>query len=390
MHGLSVDPSEAIARLDALAGSARLTAREADRCTRLADALRRPARVCLLGPARSDIGQVVRTLIGASDLTRAALPPATELKYGPALRTFVTLDDGCRLSQDGWPSVELLGRSPVFLQIEMPNVMLRAMSFLVLSLDPDPDMHRPALSWAAQRSEIAVWCTPRFGTSDALIWSCAPERLTHHAYLMETRPDTNAPRHAGTRDFAEILELPAFGPLGQEPDIEPLLTRLTADIEDARTADIDTAQVLVHRLNHLATDVAMSLPADEPALQGTPVPPGVAVELLPILSEPFLFLKRRARVLSEDLAWADAAEDWAAMALAHCVETAEGLRERATNWPDDIAAAGDLRALIDEVCDLSALLQIETGEEQAQSGAALLFQLRGAFERALAPKESQT
>jgi hypothetical protein len=102
-----------------------------------------------------------------------------------------------------------------------------------------------------------------------------------------------------------------------------------------------------------------------------------------LLSEPLLYLMARAGALSEDLAETEPPEKWPTQVLSHCVETIEGLRDRAENWPDDIAAAQSLRAMIDEICDLTTLLQIEDGPDQAQDATALLFQLRVAFEQAL-------
>ncbi len=381
MLAFAFAPHEAIAQLDTLAASARLPAREADRCARLADTLRRPARVCLLGPSRGDIAQVVQAILGSTHLPRAAQPPAMELKYGTVPKSVATLEDGTTLAESGWPSADTVKREPVFLQMELPVENLRSMSFLVLALEPDPAMHKPALSWAARRSEIAIWCTRSFSVADARIWGHAPERLTQHAYLLETRRDVSIPRHGAVANFTETF-FTAGHEAGTTLDIEPLITRLTSDIEDARNADLDMAQLFLHRLRHLAVETPDDAPG-EGRTDTNQTSVKHKLDLRPILSEPFLFLMARARDLVDVLAAVDPSQEWPGTVLDECIDIVEGLRDRAENWPDDIAPIRALQAMIEEVCDTTTLLRIEAGAEQAQDAAAMLFQLRVAFEQTL-------
>ncbi len=377
-------PQDAIAQLDALAASARLPSRDADRCKRLADTLRRPARVCVLGPRKGHMARVVSALLGVPELAADMLPPAMELRFGPSLRTSATLEDGTAQVTLGWPTPELLHSDPIFLQIDLPSERLKPMSLLVLTLETDPAVYRPALAWAARRSEIAVWCTPSFNVADARIWASAPERLTQHAYLLETRPDTTVPRHAAVAGFTQVFGLSGIDDPLIAPDTAPLFDRLMADIEEARVADLDMVQLFLHRLGHL-------IPVGQRLTDGCAVDVGCRVEptgpdLRPILSEPTLYLMRRTRDLAETLG-ASAPDDWPPHMLAHCADTAEALRERAENWPDISGVVRGLQTLIDEICDTMTLLSIEGRAEQAQDAAALLFQLRIAFEQALGREE---
>ncbi|MBY4891971.1 hypothetical protein KUL25_04240 [Rhodobacteraceae bacterium N5(2021)] len=371
---LEFAPHDAVTKLDALIASAKLPAREADQCCRLADTLRRPARVCLLGFATGDIARVAQGFIGAENLFCGGLLPAVELHFGQKLMSKVTLEDGTTLEAPGWPSDEILQRDPVFLQIFLPEDRLRLMSLLVLVLQDDPAMQRPALSWASRRSEITVWCTPAFNHADAQALNLAPERLTQHAYLLETRPNNAVPKHSEIAHFAEIFSLPHPEAL----DLTPLTNRLIADIEDARVADLDMAQLILHRLGHFA-------PKDrEQAGDDTQVTPHApAHDLRPTLSEPLLFLIARTGELAELLSPGLEPEDWVARVLSHCSETVEGLRHRAANWPEDVASAQTLKSTIEDIGDMIILLEIEGQAEQAQDTAALLFQLRVAFEKAL-------
>ena len=134
---------------------------------------------------------------------------------------------------------------------------------------------------------------------------------------------------------------------------------------------------------------AAPIPTAPPA----PVPPvaaqGPSPEMQAMLSEPMLYLKRRARALLEMIEWKAAEEDaadgdWAEEVLAHCCETTDGLQMRAMDWPEDETSALLLRRTLDEACDVAILLQVEGGMDQAQDAAMMLLQLRGDFERELA------
>ena len=376
MHAGRTDMDETLARLEALMCAPRLAGAEADRCARLLDALRTPARVCLMGPVQSDLRTILYSILDIDFAPDGlALPPAIEIRHGPVIRTQATLEDGQLKSSDGWPSVALLSDAPVFLQIDAPAEILRRMSILALTLEADPAMHRPALSWAARRTEIAVWCTPSFGAVDAGIWANAPERLTHRAYLLETRPEDERCDAGPASGFTTVLHIPLPG------DIAPLLSQLDADIDEALLADMDAAQMVLHRLGPLVTDLP-----DAPLPNG-PVPANCSAAQLDylseILSEPTLFLSRRARSLAEDLTWAAVEEPkaWAEAALGHCAETAEGLRDRASGWPDDLPELEALSLMIEEAADQIVLLQMETGAEQVEDAAGLLHQMRVAFDQ---------
>ncbi|MEJ6388028.1 hypothetical protein [Gymnodinialimonas ulvae] len=382
MQALAVDPTDTLAKLDSLVASGRLPSRDAARCADLAEALRKPVRVCLMGPAQGDLRTIVYGILGTDIAPDGlSLPSAIEMGHGARVQTLATLEDGTHLACDGWPDSDLLAEAPVFLQLDAPIEALRLMSFLALSLEANPSMHRPALSWAARRTDIAVWCTPRFSVVDARIWANAPERLTHRAYLVETQPSADVTHHEARRQFAGYMQLPLPG------DIDALLHRLRDDIDEARMADVDAAHVLLHRLGHLNADVAASEAGVPARLDATARPPldrshGQLARLRDVLSEPTLFLARRARALAEDLAWTDpgAEPDWPQIALTHVAETTEALRDRAADWPDDLPEFIDMTDMIEEATDLVLLLQMEAGPDQVEDAAGLLHQLRQSFD----------
>ncbi|MBF9030850.1 hypothetical protein HKCCE3408_10645 [Rhodobacterales bacterium HKCCE3408] len=399
---LSHDTKQAIGRLEATLASPSISPKEAQSCARLVEKLSRPVRIGLFGPNPDDTAALLSGLLGSSPLPEGAGWPTVEIEHGEKARVTATLDDASTLVLDGIAGADLMAKSPVFLRIEAPIALLERMSFLFLAPGETADEQLAALSWAARRTDIAIWCSPRFDEDEALIWSAAPDKLKHHALLVATdwpEDEDALGRHAGL-DFDGVFAV-RVSLARDRRVIDRLLTRLNSDIEDAHAADIDAAQLFLHRFGHLADTVAKDRAAPKSAPEKAepvvveiekPATPaqaeGPSAEVIAMVSEPLLYLKRRARALMEMLDWQaiedGEADDRAAEILNHCNETAEGLRDRAADWSDDDRRTRVLRRVLDEACDTTILLQMEGGEEQAEDAARLLLQLRTEFERELA------
>ncbi len=437
------DIQSMLGRLEALLASGVLTQAEAVSCSGLAEALRRPARVAILGQSAREVTGVLRAMLGEGLVTVLPDGPAIELSFGEAVQHMATFEDGSSLSQEGYPSDNLMRHGPLFLQIEAPLPMLATMSFLALELGEDPDTYAPALRWAAKRSEIAILCAEGFGDTEAALWAAAPDRLKNHCYLVTTGDrDPASARARGL--FDAVVHAPA--PSEASPPLAVLKRRLATDISDARQEDVDAAALFLHRFREAElspprddfADDAAPLPsaAPEPGTRGddtTPEDLGPFADTVPdttatvavlddvaggapdgdsrtheddgdrsdpieddaaaadalaairaLVSGPILHLKRRSRALAEILEWREEHEEWSEEVLTHCAETAEALRDLVAAWPDDNPRADRLRDAVDQACDTVVLLQVEAGPDQAEDAARVLFQLRTDFEQALA------
>lgn len=341
----------------------------------LADRLRKPVRVTILGVEARRRRGLLCAILGKPPLPLDADWPTIEIAYAERPHTSAILSDGSALSAEGMPGADLLSRAPAFVGIKAQSEVLQRMTFLYLAAGPDRAEQAAALKWAVPRTDVAVWCTRRFTATEAAIWAAAPDRIKHHAHLavMGDDGDFASVEQGRPADFEHLIALPT-------PDAAPLLRCIDESIDAALREDLDTARIMMHRFG-----VA---PPAQGQDRATPPPrsshePDDRVE---VLSEPLLFLRRRARAIFELMDWQDPETDtWAPMVLEHCRETTEALRERATNWPDEVEAIVDLRQLLHDAADMAVLLQIEGGEDQAADAAALLNQIRDAFERALAP-----
>jgi hypothetical protein len=247
MRDAAHDTRTTLQRLEALLASGVLTQAEAVSCATLADALRRPARVAVLGHSAGDVTGILRSMLGESVVALVPGGPAVELHYGDQPQHVATFEDGSSLSQEGYPTPDLMRYGPLFLQVEAPNPVLVSMSFLAVELAAGPSDCAAALGWAAKRSEIAIFCAAAFSEAEAAIWSAAPDRLKNHCYLVLTGGrDAAASASARARGhFDAIIHAPA--PSEATAPLGALKHRLAADIDAARQEDIDAAELFLHR-----------------------------------------------------------------------------------------------------------------------------------------------
>jgi hypothetical protein len=238
------DIQSMLRRLDTLLVSGVLTQAEAVSCSGLAEALRRPARVAILGQSARDVTGVLRSMLGEGVVSVQPDGPAIELSFGEAAQHTATFEDGSSLSQEGYPGDNLMRYGPLFLQVEAPLPMLATMSFLALELGDAEDSFAPALRWAAKRSEIAILCAEGFGDREAALWAAAPDRLKNHCYLVTTSDrDPASARARGL--FDAVVHAP--DPSEASPPLAVLKRRLATDISDARQEDVDAAALFLHR-----------------------------------------------------------------------------------------------------------------------------------------------
>jgi nitroreductase len=375
--------------LEAVLASATIPPRIARTCRRLVEKLRQPIRVGLIGYETEQRKRLLAALLGIEVLPDHMGWPTIEIGFCEEPHTKATLADGSRLAAKGMPTAELLDQGAVFLQVGAPLDALRRVTLLHLATGDDAGEQLAALRWAARRIDFAVWCTRDFSPEEAQIWNAAPPELKNHAYLVTFAADTEARRlrERMLPDFERVMVLPDGHATGQpgaadiQAGAQNLFAQLSADIDDALGEDLDAAWVLLQRCGR---EIETPQPAAVPVeAEGSET---LAMEtMVDLLSEPLIFLKRWARDLFETLEWQDAdSPDWPGAVLERCCEVTDGLRDRAAEWPEDAGQVLALRGLVDDASDMATLLQIEGGREQAQDAAALLLQLRSAFEANLA------
>ncbi|SPH18239.1 hypothetical protein DEA8626_01771 [Defluviimonas aquaemixtae] len=396
MASLAPRTRKTLEELEALMGSAAIPPRVARSCEHLVERLRRPIRVGLIGFETGLRKRLLSALLGTEVLPERMAWPTIEIGFAEKPHTKATLADASTLSADGMPRSDLLDRDAVFLEVGAPIDALRRVTLLHLAASEDAEEQSAALCWAARRIDFALWCTRDFSPPEARIWSAAAPELKNHAYLVAfaSEPDDHGLRGRTPPGFERVMFLPTgnamrCGAKDLQVGANRLFEQLASDIDDALGEDLDAARVLLFRCGRRVgasepEPAALETPRPSPAEEDALDIPETA-ELVDLLSEPLIFLKRQARDLFEALEWHDAVSaDWAGEVLERCREVTDGLRDRAAEWPEDVGPVSALRGLVDDASDMATLLQIEGGAEQAEDAAALLLQIRSAFEASLA------
>ncbi len=389
---IASNTAAAISQLEAALTSPSIPPRAAKSCALLVEKLRRPVRVGIFGLRASDARGLLVAILGEDPLVSERAWPTVEFTFAEDTKTTATLSDGSTLVENALPGEDLMRREPVFLSIAAPIQSLERMSFLCVNAIDDHAEQMAALSWAARRTDIAIWCTLQFDPAEEGLWATAPDDLKNHAFLVTMAPDAGKVQRPSSMraDFDAVFAVPLAVDAAQTAGVsetkglDRLLKRLASDIDEALSADVDAARLFLHRFGHLSNSADENGPGkeDKDRDRDRHRPD---IDLVALISDPILYLKRRTRGLLETLEWPDEASgDWASAVLSHCGETAEGLRERAANWPEDDRRVVKLQQSLEEACDMAVLLEIEGGKDQAEDAATMLLQLREEFECALA------
>ncbi len=425
MTGTGTDTAAVVARLARIEGSGMLPPSVAARVGRMRAALERPVRVTVFGLPGTGKSAVINILAGARVMPDLPGLPTTEVLGGPGPATEMTLGDGRRIEREGLPTGDDLALLPAFVRLTAAGAPgLRQLSLLEVVTDGSAGDLAAAIRWALPRTDIALWCTERLTDADRVAWEAAPDELKDHAVMVLTGAKGPVPAGRPIRSGLPAGFRAAW-PVWREPldaalttgDAAALtasgagaLAQAVADMANAgRAADIEAALMVLSRFEPPewrpaptperepetgpeASSVAPPVPAAAVARESSvgrhPLPqhPARAVQAI-------LHLQDQAGALLTEVtpdldAGGSGGGAWMTEVLGRCAAIAGDLA--AILEPEDLASPDEeaklepLRAAVDEVADLTVLLQIEGGPSQAADAAALICQLRRGFDRALA------
>ncbi|MBY6116084.1 hypothetical protein KUW09_18500 [Mameliella alba] len=374
---------DTLAALEDLQQAGGLSAKAVAGCGALILKLQAPVRIGLLGLPGSGKRDLLSALGDVPPPLAAQDLPTLELAGGDHPLTRAVLSDGSRLEAPGYPDQAILRQQPVFLQVTSPAQRLTGRRLLLVASDPSASDMLAGLAWAANRIDLALWCSRSWSDDEQRIWQAAPDSLRNHAFLILTG-DTRA---APTEGFDRVFDLSRTTG-GQDP--MPALTRhIDRVIEDARLEDIHAAQLFLRRYGH-APRPRSTPPAAQP----------IAPATQPIARTPQLTAQpSRARL-------PDAVRGDLTRLFQTVRDSASGLMERGATAPEDLLAefeelfatlaervsdnddlndsCPDLTTQITEAHDLALLLRIEGGPEQVADAAHLLVQVRNDIQQELA------
>ena len=377
----------------------------------------------VVGAPGSGKRRIVEGLLGGPVLpAMPGLPPA-EITLGMGESMGAILGTGQEISVDLADFAAVDPAELAMIRVTAPLPLLEKMSFTVVPLEGPPQDQLAALAWTFRRSDMLLWCTPRFDGPDRELWHAVPETMRDHAFLALTGSGAARPRE-GVRTlaaeyFAEARDL-SPGEDGQER-IARLRSAMLFHVSRARREDLEGALVFLdqHMTAALRADTAPAAlcpgrtpqqrgaeagagqgalenaaadgtardraeehrsdiaagaplgPQDPAAEQG----PAEIVDLLAARGRRLAALSGLAQegdtTAPQETAPSRALMEFCGAALEECAEIAR-------------AHGGALADLIDEATELMLLLQLEDGETALADTVALLLQVRRDCEALLA------
>lgn len=422
-------PIEAVAeRLRSVADSTPNPA-VAKQAARLIERLNAPVRVVLMGAQGPEKVKLLNALSKEAVLSPGAAQVTSDLRFGPRAAARVTHTDGSSTLHDGEIDDEVLADA-IYLEVELPLPVLREISLLNLVLPEAEAPREAAMQWAAQRCDIALWCSHDFGREDRLVWSAMADGARDHGYLVLTGCSPDQAGEIKARHRSEFVDVYSIAlDEADDPGIAELYQRIARDAELGRRADADGAHLFLrtHEPRGSKRTRPMSRPRTRPrgkprggdtnrtlvapaelteTLSGPTPEPLAPAELTETLSEPtpeplapdtdgdtengppkglcgvgFGYLRERGQALLAALQSDDAPGD--AEILAHCSETLSHLSTLVASH-EEASAAEDLADQVMEAENLVVLLESEKGDDAAADALSILLQIRREFEAILA------
>lgn len=174
--------------LGRLLGAQTLSSRAAKQADTVYDALTRPKRVTVMGPPKSGKSDLMALLAGKRVVPADVSLGTICLVHGEHAHTVMDMPDGSTQELDGVPSAATMdgGASPLKTTIAVPLPALKKVNLMRLAEANTLEDQSKAMAWAADQSDIVIWCTTRFAMIEKTMWALMPDRVRDHAFVLRT------------------------------------------------------------------------------------------------------------------------------------------------------------------------------------------------------------
>ncbi|WP_375688553.1 hypothetical protein [Pseudooceanicola sp. LIPI14-2-Ac024] len=278
------DTGEMLSRLETAAALPGIPAGAAKRCALLIERLQRPVRLGLFGFPGAGKSLLMNALAGEVVIPEGLILPTLEIAHGASPQMQVTRADGTVVTRAGRLDAAVLDDDPIFIRVILPVAALKGRSVLMLAAGAAPDELGPALTWAAARCDIALWCSRNWSAAEQAIWARAPEGLKNHAMLVLSRDHAEGAhdRAEWAAGFDRVFRITPLRLVREShmtavrpaAGLDALLAHVRQVIDDGRSEDLDAATILLHRFEQRSR--VRSRPLTEPVQPIAPVPPRTA------------------------------------------------------------------------------------------------------------------
>ena len=245
-----------------------------ERVEALLQRIERPLRLGVMGLPGSGKSTLLNLLLGQNVLPEGVRLPTLQLAYGEVPVMKCTLGDGSSKSLQSDNLEALAELKPAFAQVYLPLPALNKLSMMEVVASADTREQSRAISWAAKRTDIALWCSAgRFDEDEEELWSYAPEKVQDHAFLMLTHADTPATNGDPRQRLAEAKShaqdyFKSILPIGTKAALAArksdgsvdkealrgsggmaLISGILKDVETARESAVDQAHIFLRQVD---------------------------------------------------------------------------------------------------------------------------------------------
>lgn len=275
------------------------------RAEALVDRMTKPVRVTIFGFPGSGKSTLANLLLGSSVLNPKDRLPTVQITGGETVKSSCTLPDGSTVDFPHFNTAEIAAKSPIFVNAEMPLPALGKISVMEVVANGGPAELSRALAWAAERTDISIWCTQTFGPAEQSVWKAATEDMKDHGFMVLTKADALARdgtlnsvvanlQQQGAEEFNRILPvatLDAIAARKADGTIDrdqltrsggrALIAEILREVDLGLQAAVDQAEILLQRFPPKAS------PAPAAKVEAAPKPaPAAPATVTPVASEP--------------------------------------------------------------------------------------------------------
>jgi len=390
-----------------------------------------PVRLAILGLPGSGKTSLINFLAGATVVPAGVRLPSMQLSYGAEPVIDCTLSNGSTRRISGLNMGKAAELNPIFLNVALPLPALAKVSMLEVVAEAAIDQQARALTWAAKRTDMALWCSATsFGTTEQDIWSIASEDMQDNAFMVLTKAglQSNVSRQVQQLNaqhgyaFKRVLAVDALSAVAARQkdgavDKEmlrasggmTLISAILNNVEQRRADARNQAEVFLRQIDYKPTEAAEH---DLPAAQITPDaqqkrPEPVLTAKAPVPKAPTqdaspIVVNVLKLTLESHMACAHAAAELDAQAKTLAQAVTQGQADNADildscmdtmGWLSDYlsshGAANDpvmqeLRDSSVDAHDLMQLIELETGDSMTTDALSLMVQIREEMQARLA------
>lgn len=238
------------------------------------DQIRKPLRLSVLGLPGTGKSTLMNLLMGAPVVPVGAGLPTLSMSYGDESVARYTMPDGSKRETDAHDLAGIALRKPIFVEATMPLPALGKLSVMEVVAGASAAEQKRALSWAAKRTDIALWCSQGFTAQEFGLWDLMPDHVQDHSFLLLSKADLLASNNslaglledandaAGDR-FRQVLPIHGEGAIAAtKPDGSvdkealrrsggvALISAILREVDLAKRAASDKADVFLRQIDY--------------------------------------------------------------------------------------------------------------------------------------------